>query len=386
LGGELKLFRSFDNFKSPLAYHNSIQKKFFMKNLKKIQIICLLLLNFSVFAQKNNDSTQTKRGHLFKKDEMLELKLTTNFKPLMKDRALAKPPYHWAKLEYDTKKKGTVTLKIRIKVRGNFRKSPANCAFPPLLLNIPNKKDKNTIFEHQNLLKLITHCRNEDYVFQEYLVYKVYNTLSDYSFKARLAKVTYQDSAGKRETETRYAFLLEDEHFLANRNKTKNINLKQLPNSGIDSVNMAMVSVFEYMIGNTDWSVPFLHNIKLMGKPNGMPHAVPYDFDHSGIVEAKYARPAEILDIHSVRQRLYRGITYSPAVFKEVFDTFKNKKSEIYAIYQQNSQLKADYIERTIKYLDDFYKIIDDPKSLKNVFVLGGGKATTGNVIIKGLN
>jgi hypothetical protein len=358
-----------------------------MKPLKYYTLVCLLLLlRLSVLAQENTDTTKAKRGHLFKKDEIIALTLTTNFKTLMKDRTLSKPPYRWAKLTYDAKKKGTVAVKIRVKVRGNFRKSPANCVFPPLLLNIPNKKDKNTIFEHQNLLKLITHCRSEDYVFQEYLVYKVYNTLTDYSFKARLAKVTYQDSAGKRDTETRYAFLLEDERFLAARNKVQNVYLKQLPNSGIDSLNMATVSVFAYMIGNTDWSVPFLHNIKLMGQRNGLPHAVPYDFDHAGIVEAKYARPAEILDISSVQQRLYRGITYSPAVFGQVFEKFRNKKSEIYAIYENNPQLKPDYIKRVVKYLDEFYRVIDNPKSLKNIFILGGGKATTGNVIIKGLN
>ncbi|WP_428665648.1 hypothetical protein [Runella sp.] len=341
---------------------------------RKIIAGFLLLLNLQGFAQKTpKDTTKVKLGPLFKKEEMLEFTLTTNFAPLMKDRKSTKQPYRWAKLEYGRKKKGAVSLKVRIKVRGNFRRSPANCTFPPLLLNIPNKKDKNTVFERQNLLKLVTHCQNEEYIFQEYLVYKMYNLFTDNSFKARLAKVTYQDSAGKRDPETRFAFLLEDETYLAKRNGVKNMYRKQIPMYLIDSVSMATVSVFEYMIGNTDWSVPFLHNIKLLDYTTTI-KAVPYDFDYSGIIEAKYARPPQVLNLYSVRQRLYRGLTYSPAVFQQVFENFRRLKPHIYALYENNPQLEKGYIKRTIKYLDEFYKIIDDPKSLKDVFVVEASK------------
>ncbi len=330
--------------------------------------VFVFLLSLQGFAQKvAGDTTKLKLGPLFKKEEILEFKLITNFAPLMKDRKSDKQPYRWAKLEYGRKKKGDVSLKIRVKVRGNFRRSPANCTFPPLLLNIPNKKDKNTVFERQNLLKLVTHCQNEEYIFQEYLVYKMYNLLTDNSFKARLAKVTYQDSAGKRPSETRLAFLLEDESYMAKRNGAKNIYRKQIPIFIVDSVNMATVSVFEYMIGNTDWSVPFLHNIKLLDKRDSI-FAVPYDFDYSGIIEAKYARPPAVLNLYSVRQRLYRGLAYSPAVFQQVLNNFRRVKPQIYALYEGNPQLNEGYIKRTIKYLDEFYKIIDDPKLFKEAF------------------
>ena len=42
---------------------------------------------------------------------------------------------------------------------------------------------------------------------------------------------------------------------------------------------------FEYMIGNTDWSVEYLQNIKLATvDSNSAPITIPYDFDHAGIV------------------------------------------------------------------------------------------------------
>ncbi|MFN8348596.1 MAG: hypothetical protein U0X91_26580 [Spirosomataceae bacterium] len=334
------------------------------------------------------DSTEAvklaKFGPLFKNEDIIQLKIITNLKALQKDRG-DKPVNHWGRLLYARKKKGYINIPIKLRVRGNFRRLTTNCVFPPLLLDLPKKKDKNSIFERQNRLKLVTHCQNEEYIFQEYLVYRMYNLITDCSFRARLAQVTYEDSAGKKEPQTRYAFLLEDDDDMSKRNQAKNYNIKQTPMLYVDSLQMATVAVFEYLIGNTDWSVPYLHNIKLIAKKGGKsPIPVPYDFDHSGIVEAKYARPAEQLELASVRERLYRGLTYSPEIFQQVFERFKKAKSEIYTLYQNNPKLNAGYIKRTLRYLDEFYETIDNPKEVKRVFVYGGGKKAT--AVIKGLD
>ena len=200
-----------------------------------------------------------------------------------------------------------------------------------------------------------------------------------------MAKVTYQDSLGKRSVETKPAFLLEDEAFLATRNGATIRNQMRLPLRMIDSLSMATVCVFEYMIGNTDWSLPFLHNIKLLERKDTI-RAVPYDFDHSGIVNTKYAHPPEQLNLMSVRERLYRGLKYSPAMFQQVFDNFRRNKAQIYALYEGNPQLNASYIKSTIKYLDEFYSDINDPKSLKRTFVEGGGKDGSQGITIKGFD
>ena len=360
--------------------------------MKKLFVIYFLLAALSNLCGQvpsvAGDTAQAKKlakfGPLFKNEDIIQLKIITNLKALQKDRG-DKPINHWGKLLYARKKKGYITIPIKLKVRGNFRRLTTNCIFPPLLLDLPKKKDKNSIFERQNRLKLVTHCQNEEYIFQEYLVYRMYNLLTDYSFRARLAQVTYEDSAGKKEAQTRYAFLLEDDDDMSKRNQAKNYNIKQTPMTYVDSLQMATVAVFEYLIGNTDWSVPFLHNIKLIAKKGGKsPIPVPYDFDHSGIVEAKYARPAEQLDLASVRERLYRGITYSPELLQQVFERFRKAKPEMYALYQNNPKLNPGYVKRTLRYLDDFFETIDNPKEVKRVFVYGGGKKA--NVVIKGLN
>jgi len=355
-------------------------------------LFCFLTLAYAqVHGQKlTTDTAKVEKkanfGPLFKNDEVIKLRIVTNIKALQKDRG-ASPVNHWGQLYYARKKKGELKIPIKLKVRGNFRKASKNCIFPPLLLDLPHKKDKNSIFERQNRLKLVTHCQSEEYIFHEYLVYRMYNLITNYSFRARVAQVTYEDSAGARKPEISYAFLLEDDDDMAKRNSTKIYTLKQIPMPRVDSLQMATVAVFEYMIGNTDWSVPFLHNIKLLAKKGASyPIPVPYDFDHSGIVEAKYAHPAEQLPIATVRERLYRGLTYSPELLQQVFTRFKTAKADIYALYQNNPNLKPAYVKRTLRYLDEFYKTIDNPKEVKNTFIYGGGKPQGAGVVIKGLN
>lgn len=362
--------------------------------MKLFLTLCLLLALLGNVQSQNQpvvgDTAKVEKiskfGPLFKNEDIIQLKLITNLKTLQKDRG-EKPVNHWGQLLYARKKKGYITIPIKLKVRGNFRRLTTNCVFPPLLLDLPMKKDKNSIFERQNRLKLVTHCQTDDYIFHEYMVYRMYNLITNYSFRARLAQVTYEDSTGKREPQTKYAFLIEDDDDLAKRNGAKIYNLKQTAMSSVDSLNMATVAVFEYLIGNTDWSVPFMHNIKLLAKKGekGYPIPVPYDFDHAGIVEAPYAQPAEQLELASVRDRLYRGITYSPEVLNQVFDKFRKAKPEIYALYETYPKLKPNYVKRTLRYLDEFYKTIDNPKEVKRVFVYGGGKGKGTGVVIKGL-
>lgn len=333
----------------------------------------------------SSDSLVTKRGTankstaLFNNDTVVAFMLTANLKALSRDRG-DQPIEHAAVLTY-TDVKGVDTLPLTLKVRGNFRRSKANCAFPPLLINFPKKKTRNTLFAHQNKLKLVTHCQVDEWVVREYLVYKLYNLLTDLSFRARLAKVTYADSLRKRVPETHWGFLLEDDSDVAKRNGVKVSNLKQTTMGYADSLSMATVAVFEYMIGNTDWSVPYLHNIRLFDNGQTGSLSVPYDFDYSGIIEATYAIPPEQLGIQSVRERVYRGLVYPAPLFQRVFDKFNAVKLQFYALYQNNSRLDKGYVKRTLKYLDEFYALINKPESARLVF----GQGAKNSVVIKGL-
>ncbi|MBC7890906.1 MAG: hypothetical protein H7Y12_01720 [Sphingobacteriaceae bacterium] len=342
--------------------------------------VLLRLVGASAQGVAVPDSAEGQR--LFADTSVLAFTLTAPFQRLLKDRG-DKPSPHLAQLSYTVAGSEVRMLPAKLTVRGNFRRKRANCQFPPLFLDVSKKKADNTPFANQKKLKLVTHCQNEEYVVREYLVYRLYNLLTDYSFRARLCKVTYVDSAGKLKPETRWAALLEDEDDLVKRNGGTPNKLRQLNAYDMDSLSMATVAVFEYLIGNTDWSVPYRHNIRLLTVPApAQPVPVPYDFDHAGIVETDYAVPAEQLGIASVRERLYRGLAYPPALFQRVFDRFNQLKPQFYALYQNDPRLSPAYVKRTLRYFDDFYATINKPATVRAIF-LGGNRS---KVVIKGLN
>lgn len=331
--------------------------------LKCLLVFLLLVLAMSVGASAQNTSLSDSTRHnvLFSSDSVLTFTLTASFQRIVKDRGDTTMA-HPAQLNYQRTQGETVTLPVKLQVRGNFRKLWNNCSFPPLYLNVPKKKASQTVFANQNKLKLVTHCEGEEYVVREYLVYRLYNLLTDYSFRARLCRVSYVDSVGKRPTETRWGVLLEDEANLVKRNGGLPNKLRQISMANMDSLHMATLAVFEYLIGNTDWSVPYRHNIRLLTVPTLKdPVPVPYDFDQSGIVDAFYARPSENIGIASVRERVYRSIGYPSALFHRVFDRFNQLKPQIYALYANNPHLDSAYVQRTLTYLDEFYAVINNP-------------------------
>ena len=134
-------------------------------------------------------------------------------------------------------------MPVTLSVRGNFRRDGANCRFPPLYLNVPKKAVKHTLFAGQDKLKLVTHCQTDEYVVREWMVYRLYNLLTDLSFRARLARVTYADSLRKRPDETHWGLLLEDDADLAKRNHLR-LTKTRTKAQFADSLTMATTEIF----------------------------------------------------------------------------------------------------------------------------------------------
>ena len=126
------------------------------------------------------------------------------------------------------------------------------------------------------------------------------------------------------------------------------------------------------MIGNTDWSVRQYHNIKLMVPKNdtlARPYVIPYDFDYAGLVNAPYAIPNEGLDITSVTQRLYRGFARTMDELQMNLNIFKEKKDVIMFYLTDFPLLNVKVRRDMTRYLDEFYKIIEDKNSIRSVFI-----------------
>ncbi len=328
-----------------------------------------------------------QKSRLFKSDEILELTLRADLKEVFKDRG-DDPQYHKATLHYQ-EDQIVFDIPLRIKARGNFRKSLAGCKYPPLFLNFKKSATpKNSVFRGQDKTKLVTPCRGDEYVVHEYLVYKLYNLISPKSFRARLVRMTYQDTVKNKSSDPYFGILLEEEKQMAKRHKSKSVAIERLNPENTHKETFLKMAVFQYLIGNTDWSVQYQQNIKLLAvDPTSIPITVPYDFDHAGIVRAPYANPAPELQLSSTLQRRYRGYCMPDMKdFTGVFETFNQQKDEIYAIYNDNPLLSRGYKKQTLKFLDHFYETINDPKKAKEAFTYPCDKYGTGNVIIKGLN
>lgn len=324
--------------------------------------------------------TQKKDG-LFVSDEVLPLTLKGNLKALFNDRS-EEPSNYSCTLSYNE-----TTIPVQIKTRGHFRRLSGNCSYPPLLIQFEKEGiHLNTIFKNQKKLKLVMPCRGDEYTIREWLVYKLYNLLTPYSFKARLVQLKLEEVTSKKNATPFYGILLEEESQMANRNQMISLETKIQPQHTQAEAFLTM-AVFEYLIANTDWSTQYLQNIKLLAKDStAKPIAVPYDFDHAGIVSAPYALPTEELQLRSLRERRYRGYCMKDLKqFEPVIKKFNQLKKEIYALYINCSLLDAKYIKNTTQYLDEFYTIINDAKLWQKEFAYPCNKNGTGNVIIKGL-
>lgn len=323
---------------------------------------------------------------LFDSDDILEITVSTDLKKLFRDRG-DDSQYQVASVNYQ-EDGNRIEIPIKIKTRGHFRKKAGNCQYPPLMLNFAKSTTpKNSIFSGQDKVKLVTPCRGEDYIIQEYLVYKLYNIVTPISFRVRLVLVTYEDSLKSKNSSPIYGILIEEESQMAARNQSISIDKTGFSPKDMEYEGFLKMAVFQYMIGNTDWSIQYLQNIKLITTDSTkLPIPVPYDFDHAGIVRAPYANPAPELQMSSTQERRYRGYCIEEMnKFNPVFETFNQLKSQFYALYDGNPLLSSSYQKLTIKFLDQFYETINDPKKALRDFTYPCDKSGTGNVVIKGL-
>ncbi|MGB7842993.1 MAG: hypothetical protein WBL21_09395 [Salinimicrobium sp.] len=332
--------------------------------------------------------TLASQDSLFNSEEIFRIKLSGEIKELFRDRT-GDPEYTPVVLSYSDTKGTEIKIPLKVRQRGHFRRMKSNCKYPPLLLNFVKKSTKKTIFDGQDKIKLVMPCKDDKYVLQEYYAYKIYNLVSPRSFRVRLVEVVLDDPAlREKESLAFYGFLLEEEEQLAERNNMIPVKLTQLRPESTQREDFLNMAIFNYLIGKTDWSVQYRHNIKLIAEDSiSLPVTVPYDFDHAGIVRAPYAHPAEGLELRSTLERRYRGYCLEDLrAFEAVVQKYVSIKEELYAVYTSSPLLEERYVRKTRQYLDDFYATLRDPEKLKKELQYPCLKGGTGNVVIRGLN
>lgn len=324
---------------------------------------------------------------LFDSEAVLEIRLKGDVNTLFKDLN-GKPEYLPFELLLENQASGNEALPIKVRTRGHFRREMGICSYPPLLLNFPEKGENPGIFHGYDKLKLVMPCKGERYLLREYYVYKAFQILNRDGLRVRLVKLTLEDTGGKKEKiETLMGFLLEEEGAVVNRTGLELVERDLIRPHQTDLEAYLRMSIFQLMIGNTDWSIEYRQNIYLLRKSeNDRPIPIPYDFDHAGMVNAPYAKPAPELEMAAVTERRYRGFCVeNMADFAPTLDTFRGHRDAFYALYNGSSILDEKDIKFSIQYLDEFFKLIDQPKKLETLLKYPCQPGSTGNVIIKGL-
>ena len=316
---------------------------------------------------------QAENRPLFASDEPLVLVLSADFKKVNRDRTERGTNRYPATLSIGADTASPIAVKLG--TRGHSRLRPATCGWVPLRVEFQKEETAGTVFDGQSVLKLVTHCRDNDdfeqHVLREYLAYRIHGLVARFAFRARLAKITYVEAATGKPMTTRYGMFLEDDGDVARRAEARSVELPRVVFKDLDPETLTSMAFFEYMIGNTDMSIVKLHNVKLMVNQARTIYPVPYDFDFSGLVDAPYANPDPKLGIASVRDRLYRGPCRSEADLVPVLDRFRAKKAEIMALFDSLPDLTVSYRRRARSYLEEFYAIVERPDRIKKTFVDG---------------
>lgn len=358
------------------------------RSLLALALGALLAVPSTAFAQEQKDDKAPKEPPtpekiaewkkeaearaLFSADTPIEIKLVGNYKVISKDRDTLSTKEYWGEVQMADGKGGELKIPVMLRTRGHYRLMNKNCSFVPLRLDFKKGEVKETVFAGQDKLKLVTHCNPnplyEEYLVREYLAYKVHNLVTPRSYRARLARVTYVDSATNTPIETRNGIFLEHEDDVAKRMEGEVVEIRRALFDDVDPTQILEVAIAAAFMGHVDWSLAALHNIRLIRQQNGTLLPVLYDLDFTGLVGTKYSIPDPRLGIRSVKERLYRGPCKEPEELVQFFTPYREKKDAILKLYADTPGLDGRYRNDAQSFLNQWFKMIDTPRDAKWMF------------------
>jgi len=325
-------------------------------------------------AEKVRERRRDAEGRrLFQSSDPLRFTLTADFRTVNKERDPGSTRRFPAVLRIAGDDGQDRSIPVKLRTRGHFRLMSRNCSFVPLRVEFPRQEAEGTVFEGAGSLKLGTHCEDdqdyEQYTLREYLAYRIFNLLTPRSFRARLAKATHVDSTSGKTLATRYAMFIESEGDVARRLEGRIVPLPRTLFRDLDPETLTLMMLFEYMIGNTDFSIFALHNVRLVQDQARVLHPIPYDFDLAGVVNARYAVPDRQLHIATVLERLYRGPCRTAEDWRPFLAAFRAKRADVMALVDAVPDLDKASRRKAREYLEDFYRTINQPGSVKSQLV-----------------
>jgi hypothetical protein len=321
----------------------------------------------ATLAERKRDA---ERRRLFRSDEVLPVTLKADFRAVMRDRDDDSVTTFPATISFPAADGSVQSMPLRIRTRGHSRRNVRTCNFAPLRLEFEKPRTKGTVFDGHGALKLGTHCRTgqQEIILREHAIYRMFNLLTPRSFRSRVAKMTYLDAATGKLVAEEAGLFIEDDDDVAKRLEGRIIAAAQPVFVTIDAGSLDLMTLFEYLIGNTDFSIMTQHNVRVVQTEAGRRFAVPYDFDYSGLADAAYARPAPALPISTVRDRLFRGPCRTAAEWQPSVDQLRAAKSKLMDLFEAPG-LSPSYRKDARSYVEQFYRVLDQPSTLKRALI-----------------
>ena len=292
-----------------------------------------------------------------------EITLEMDFKTYIRNKRTEE--YQPAKLLVKQTDGTTETWDIEVRPRGKMRREV--CDIPSMKLRFSEEQLAERGLDTRRTLKMVNTCRNskgfDQLLLREYLAYRIYNLLTDYSYRVQLVKIKYVSSSGRAPDES-YAFILEHRKDLGDRLDATVLADKRVGSNAMGKAECELFTLFQFMIGNTDWYYPSNHNVDLCGQSGGETFIpIPYDFDYSGFVNAPYAVADERLKLRDVTVRYYQGRCRPPEETSETIQLFLDKKPDIMQLVADFSYLDKRSRKHVNKYLKAFYAVVENPKN-----------------------
>jgi hypothetical protein len=323
-----------------------------------------------------NNTDAAERKPLFQDHTVIKAVLTAPISQAYAQRDSDVRLYFPGQWSYIDKDGESQRLEVSIRPRGNFRR--AYCELPPIRLNFKKSQVKGTLFDGQDKLKLVSPCqhgiKSQQMLLLEYMAYRIYEVLTDYSFGTRLIRLSYVDTDDKLKSWTDYAFVLEDERDIGKRLGLDRANVAENRFEELDQPTTALAELFQLMISNHDYSVLkgpegeyCCHNSVMYTREEAADKRIPipYDFDMSGLVNADYAAPPSHLPIRLVRSRYYRGLCQPPEIMDATIAHMLSKKQEIIDLFRNQPELSRLSRSRNINYIRKFFAILEDEQLLQ---------------------
>lgn len=311
------------------------------------------------FVQVNGSSLSPSIFDVMNHSEVLDITLESDFSTFINNRRSAETQK--ALLTFEDENGLEKTWNLKIKLRGKFRRM--NCEMPPLKLDFKKSELEDNGLALFDDLKLVTHCvadklEAKELLLREYLAYKLYNELSEYSYRVQLVRITYKDTqTGKKERN--WGFLIEDTAQLESRTGTEKINGNQITINDFETASVQRVAIFQYMIGNADWSLFGGRNVKFFKKGETV-ITIPYDFDFSGFVNAQYAKPNPDYDLTSVRERVLIDLPEQYRWFHAATYSIYGKKEVLLQTVKNFKKLSSNSRFEIIQYLNSYFVDMDN--------------------------